>query len=309
MVRLTLQTLLVQGGDAIHQSKRTLGCYQMKERRIRRRRQSAKDKENYFHHLGAALADPLKLYRGLLTKDLGSDAIPIPNGLINLFAEMIVLLLTKQRISSEEQDRHHTSICSTWTLYAGIQRILKLTNLSYSSFLVAILYIHRFRKRNTLEMSYQRAFEMFVAAIIVADKYLYDATFSNKDWVSFAGFRFTLVQLNRLERLFLNSISYQVYVRKEDYLEFIEYLDMMLCRIQIRNSFGLGSFRYSDFIRLSGSFGRWNVAKLKKYQAKYRFGDTVLMFTRRTVQVAFVYLAMVLGLILALMASNANHIW
>jgi hypothetical protein len=281
----------------------------MKERRNRRRRQSVKDKEEYFHHLGAQLADPLKLYRGLLTKDLGSDTLPIPNGLIDLFAEMIVLLLTKQRISSEEQSRHHAWISSSWTLNAGVKRILKVTNLSYSSFLVAILYIHRFKKQNTSGMSFQRAFEMFVAAIIVADKYLYDATFTNKEWVSFASFRFTLSQLNRLERLFLNSISYKVYITKEDYLEFIEYLDMVLCRIQIRNSFGLGSFRYSDFVRLSGSFGRWNVAKLKNYQAKYRLTDHLEMITHRSVQVGLLYLAMILGVALTGIAWRTYREW
>jgi hypothetical protein len=70
-----------------------------------RRKQSQQDKKFYFQNLGDGISDPLKVYRELLWHDL-STTKPIPNNLISISSELILMLLTGKRIDSQSPKDH-----------------------------------------------------------------------------------------------------------------------------------------------------------------------------------------------------------
>jgi hypothetical protein len=258
-----------------------------KFKREKRREQSEQDKEIYYTKLGQLNSDPLKVYRELLRKDLSMNT-PIPNNLINLSSELIVLLLTRERIRKSKESL--VLIDSLWTLFKAIQKTLHLSNVNYSAFLLGMLYIHKYTRKSK---SYSEAYQVFLAGIIVADKYLYDATYTNKDWVSFSCHRYSLSKLNTIERLFLIDIDYKIHVSQAEYNEFIEYLDLTLCKIQFLNHSSLGILRYSDFLRLSGSFGKYKLSRLKRFESEYKPFDIITAVVSKTFFIACVYFVIV----------------
>jgi hypothetical protein len=69
-------------------------------------------------------------------------------------------------------------------------------------------YIHRLKALYRFHLTTEQAHETFLAAVISADKYLCDAIFTNKDWLGLAEFKFSLFELNRIERNFLITLKY-----------------------------------------------------------------------------------------------------
>ncbi|KAI1297338.1 hypothetical protein EDD11_007206 [Mortierella claussenii] len=86
---------------------------------------------------------------------------------------------------------------------------------------------------------------LFLVAVICADKYLFDATFSNAEWADFSRGRYSTQELNDLERRFLGHLQYKLYVSEPEFDGFLSYLEVVLALKQVWGR-GLVTFSYSD---------------------------------------------------------------
>ncbi|ORX81594.1 hypothetical protein BCR32DRAFT_268187, partial [Anaeromyces robustus] len=92
----------------------------------------------------------------------------------------------------------------------------------------------------------------FLASIIVADKLLYDATYTNLNWSEFTEGRYTLEDVNELERRFLSIMNFQLFISQKKFDEFLSYLDFILCLQKIRAWGSIPfSLSYSDIYTLT----------------------------------------------------------
>ncbi|KAF9438666.1 hypothetical protein BGZ76_006039 [Entomortierella beljakovae] len=86
---------------------------------------------------------------------------------------------------------------------------------------------------------------LFLVAVICADKYLFDATYSNAEWADFTRGQYTTTELNDMERRFLGRLQYKLYVGEPEFDGFLSYLEVILALKQVWGR-GLITFSYSD---------------------------------------------------------------
>ncbi|KAK4511828.1 uncharacterized protein ATC70_003827 [Mucor velutinosus] len=111
-----------------------------------------------------------------------------------------------------------------------IREILKRSRATYSMLQLALFYIFRIKKiiferlqqpltSNELVCCGRR---MFLAALMVASKYLNDKNYRNKTWAKIASLNVT--EINATEMVFLKLIDYQLYVSKPLYDKWVSLL-------------------------------------------------------------------------------------
>lgn len=102
-----------------------------------------------------------------------------------------------------------------------IREILKRSRATYSMLQLALFYIFRVkklivdciqRKQLSLVCCGRR---MFLAALMIASKYLNDKNYKNKTWAKIASLN--VAEINAAEMVFLRLIDYQLYVSKPLY--------------------------------------------------------------------------------------------
>ncbi|KAK5816234.1 hypothetical protein F5H01DRAFT_379886 [Linnemannia elongata] len=330
---------------------------QQRRRKHSRKAQSHRDKERAIM-ADTTYAEPLREYNAFLEhlKNHGyarDEFIRIPLNLIDLAAALITSMITGRELSlfgsklhpehqennkgmhGQTQPQQSTTNSSpldeeTEAFYF-IQRILKRTQLSCTTLILALIYIDRFKarisrtlKRRTrldqgpdydhitspistsqsssslLSRPFRRKFDilpdstasspstftfhspsassdtssdtyststnndtqdtnnsnksgqepwssitLFLVAVICADKYLFDATFSNAEWADFTKGHYTTQALNDLERRFLGHLQYKLYVSEPEFDGFLQYLEVILALKQVWGR-GLIAFSYSD---------------------------------------------------------------
>jgi hypothetical protein len=105
--------------------------------------------------------------------------------------------------------------------------ILKTENLSKNFSYLSSCYILSDRYRSYV-------IPTFLASIIVSDKLLYDATYTNLNWSEFTEGRYSLEDINELERRFLSIMNFQLFISQKKFDEFLSYLDLVLCLQKMR---------------------------------------------------------------------------
>lgn len=110
-----------------------------------------------------------------------------------------------------------------------LQRIIVRTQISTTTFVLALFYATKVSRRHEKSLA-----DVLIPALIVADKFLYDGTYTTKDWVEFTNHKYSVAELNSLERGFLNTLGYNLFITEKDYDRFLAYLDLMLWYRQIR---------------------------------------------------------------------------
>ncbi|KAI7891596.1 cyclin-domain-containing protein [Mucor mucedo] len=100
-----------------------------------------------------------------------------------------------------------------------IREILKRSRATYSMLQLALFYIFRIKKTNQAVPCSRR---MFLAALIIASKYLNDKNYKNKAWAKITSL--TVHEINSTEIVFLKLIDYQLYVSKPLYDKWVSLL-------------------------------------------------------------------------------------
>lgn len=109
----------------------------------------------------------------------------------------------------------HTAIPTT----DFIREILKRSRATYSMLQLALFYMFRIKKTNQAVACARR---MFLAALIVASKYLNDKNYKNKAWAKITSL--SVNEINSTEIDFLKLIDYQLYVSKPLYDKWVSLL-------------------------------------------------------------------------------------
>ncbi|GAA5813224.1 hypothetical protein MFLAVUS_006698 [Mucor flavus] len=112
--------------------------------------------------------------------------------------------------------KHNTKAMSTSSF---IREILKRSRATYSMLQLALFYMYRIKKSNPFVNCSRR---IFLAALMVASKYLNDKNYKNKAWAKITCLSVT--EINTTEMVFLKLIEYQLYVSKPLYDKWVSLL-------------------------------------------------------------------------------------
>ncbi|KAG0237996.1 hypothetical protein BGW41_008261 [Actinomortierella wolfii] len=142
---------------------------------------------------------------------------------------------------------------------------------------------------------------LFLAAVICADKYLFDATFTNSEWADFTRGMYTNLEINELERRFLSQLQYKMYVSEPEFDGFLSYIEVVL---QLQQVWGRGfnvGLSYSDVRILTQQL-------MPAYAGRLHFRTlqqgVVMVLWQVTLSISRIYLA-IIGTVMVAAASYA----
>ncbi|KAI8876477.1 hypothetical protein K501DRAFT_262099 [Backusella circina FSU 941] len=91
------------------------------------------------------------------------------------------------------------------------QKLLKATQISTTCVLLALFYIYRLRATYpSIRGSMGSEVRLFTTALVLANKFLDDNTFTNKTWSDVSNI--AVKELNIMELEFLSALNYQIYI-------------------------------------------------------------------------------------------------
>lgn len=104
-----------------------------------------------------------------------------------------------------------------------MQKVLETTQVSQSVIVLSLHYIYRLKERNRLTNSLPGSeFRVAIAALMMANKFVDDNTYTNKTWSDVSGI--SLEEINKMEREILLGIDFSLYVNKLTYESWLNLL-------------------------------------------------------------------------------------
>ena len=103
------------------------------------------------------------------------------------------------------------------------------TRISLKTLILALFYLERLKSLHPMcKGSEGSAHRLFLSALIVASKMLYDDTFHNLSWAQVS--LFPLEEINKMEMEFLYFLGYRLHVDKREFDLFVEQVDRLLLK-------------------------------------------------------------------------------
>ncbi|KAF7725106.1 hypothetical protein EC973_000432 [Apophysomyces ossiformis] len=100
------------------------------------------------------------------------------------------------------------------------QKILKATQISSTCVVLALYYIYRLRSTYpSIQGSMGSEVRLFTTALVLANKFLDDNTFTNKTWSDVSSI--PVHELNIMEVEFLSALNYRIYVRQGPFFAWV----------------------------------------------------------------------------------------
>ncbi|KAG1741874.1 uncharacterized protein EDB91DRAFT_1201629 [Suillus paluster] len=107
-------------------------------------------------------------------------------------------------------------LAATPTFVSFMQKLLETTQVSQSVIVLSLHYIWRLKERNRFTAGLPGSeFRIAVAALMMANKFLDDNTYTNKTWSEVSGIELT--EITRMEKEFLMGINFNLYISKKTY--------------------------------------------------------------------------------------------
>ncbi|KAI8983309.1 cyclin-domain-containing protein [Trametes punicea] len=104
-----------------------------------------------------------------------------------------------------------------------MQKVLETTQVSQSVIVLSLRYIYRLKARNPFTTGQAGSeYRVAIAALMLANKFVDDNTYTNKTWSEVSGI--DLSEVNRMEREFLLGIDFGLYVDKTTYESWLNLL-------------------------------------------------------------------------------------
>ncbi|KAI0063231.1 hypothetical protein BV25DRAFT_1915551 [Artomyces pyxidatus] len=154
-----------------------------------------------------------------------------PNLLAEKTCEMICYLWFSKSSNSSPVSTHspplsyfpHRNSKTAWLQFSVssvfvhfMQKLLQTTQLSQSVIVLSLHYVYRLKERNSVTIPQPGSeFRVAVAALMMANKFVDDNTYTNKTWSEVSGIELT--EVNKMEREFLEGIDFGLYVDKQTY--------------------------------------------------------------------------------------------
>ncbi|KAA8495433.1 Cyclin-U4-1 [Porphyridium purpureum] len=106
-----------------------------------------------------------------------------------------------------------------FALVKYIQRVVTLVSGSSSIFILALCFLQRARKADTLLALHDyNVHRLWITAVVLASKMLEDEVYSNEHYAKMGGVP-SLVEMNRLEAQLLKKLNFSLCVPETEYLE------------------------------------------------------------------------------------------
>ncbi|KAG2135700.1 cyclin-domain-containing protein [Suillus cothurnatus] len=107
-------------------------------------------------------------------------------------------------------------LAASSTFVSFMQKLLETTQVSQSVIVLSLHYIWRLKERNRYTAGLPGSeFRIAVAALMMANKFLDDNTYTNKTWSEVSGIE--LAEITRMEKEFLTGIDFNLYISKKTY--------------------------------------------------------------------------------------------
>ncbi|KAI8992274.1 hypothetical protein BDB01DRAFT_777817 [Pilobolus umbonatus] len=173
-----------------------------------------------------------------------------------------------------------------------IRKTLCKAQLSCSSLICSLWYIDQYFHQPHEMRTQWHPRELFLASIVVADKYLTDITWLNADWSEWTHHLYSTRDINRLEMQFLEDMDFKLHVTETEYSNFCSYLEFRVhLRQVVGNRFTLS---YRDIDVLSQSLCPVYCERLK---ITLRPFEAMLLFAKTATSLLMVYTAVIATLI------------
>ncbi|GJJ13839.1 hypothetical protein Clacol_008096 [Clathrus columnatus] len=105
-----------------------------------------------------------------------------------------------------------------------MQKLLQTTQVSQSVIVLSLHYIYRLKEENHFTNGKAGSeFRVAVVALMLANKFIDDNTYTNKTWSDVSGIE--LQEINKMEREFLRGVDFRLYVNTDTYKAWVKLLE------------------------------------------------------------------------------------
>ncbi|CAO3636387.1 unnamed protein product [Cunninghamella blakesleeana] len=159
------------------------------------------------------------------------------------FSATIVYLMWHSRKSCTSGNRVNGNASPAFKRFC--LQVLSSTQLTESAVYLGLKYIcHLLESNPSIEGAEGSEYRLFIVALMLANKFLDDNTFTNKTWSEVSGMK--VQDLNIMESEFLEALEYTLFVRDEDYKKWKSILDY--CRDKMSTTWSQHLNQRHDFI-------------------------------------------------------------
>ncbi|RUP44370.1 cyclin-domain-containing protein [Jimgerdemannia flammicorona] len=107
--------------------------------------------------------------------------------------------------------------------------ILNATQISSSCILLSLKYIQSLKRQNpNIRGAEGSEYRLFTVALMLANKYLDDNTYTNKTWAEVSNL--SVKELNIMEIEYLAALSYELFVSEQEYLQWLKECETYVAR-------------------------------------------------------------------------------
>ncbi|ORX89198.1 hypothetical protein K493DRAFT_318896 [Basidiobolus meristosporus CBS 931.73] len=178
--------------------------------------------------------------KDLVQREIVLGSKPLPHTILTRSSPNLECLIKSHIISITSNTVNHLFECALPNpsmpnnlpqLDAFITRVFRRSNLPLNNLLTALLYLVRLKEyhpscKGTLGSGHR----LFLAALMMANKYLHDGAYHNKTWRKIADGFYELQDLNQMESEFLSLLKFELAVKPAEWVEFMDIMDGKLTR-------------------------------------------------------------------------------
>ena len=150
--------------------------------------------------------------------------ILISDKLVNEITNVIINMIIRQNKSDKRSNITNcfsAQISSDITVSIYIERLIMLFKIEGSTLIHSLIYLDRVCKMGNFKLSLKNFHLCFLTSLVIATKFNEDKNFKNNYYAKVGGI--TLEKLNRLEKIFLVTIDYSLFVMKEEFNHYSNY--------------------------------------------------------------------------------------
>ncbi|KAI8644594.1 hypothetical protein BD408DRAFT_441589 [Parasitella parasitica] len=266
-----------------------------RRRSLQRKEQSERDRSKFLSDQSVyGQVAAFRQWLGMIqSQGLHGNYLPIPYDMIDLAASFIAsvmtgatsdLLFMTTTLAQSQRYRENVNF---------IRKTLSKAQISCSSLICSLWYIDQCFQQPTKKMQWHPK-DLFLASIVVADKYMADATWLNSDWSEWTHFTYSNQEINSLERRILQDMDFNLYISEINYSNFVSYLEFRLHSRQLLGDALLLSYRDIDVLSQA-----LNPVYVKRLQLNLRPFEAMILLAKQAVSVFVVYTATIMTLVSA----------
>lgn len=142
---------------------------------------------------------------------------------IEVFLETQQLWIDNYFLSNYNKSNFYSCRVPSISLLKYIDRLIRYAPCSKECYIIGFVYLSKFYKETVFKekaffFNIKTIYRLFLTSILLASKFIDDKFYSNEYYAKIGGI--TLEELNKLEIEFLQTINFECFVSKSEYLHF-----------------------------------------------------------------------------------------